>query len=592
MALGGLALPALGQDRDRDRPESILPPGFGQPAPPPATAEPAPRTPRPPAGPTLTPAPASPAIQPLHADPGSEPPLPTPTPTGTPTPVQLDPATAAYYEIPPFARRGTATLGPVRTGGFAPDAFGRADGQFVERLMRRLSAPLPSRWLSIALRRLLLSELDTPRNADGADFAAERSWLLLRMGESTGARALVQDVDAADYTPKLYQVALNAQLANGDVAGLCPLADRGAAVTGERGWTVAQAMCAGLRGEPAHAQTLIDGVRRRGVAGGIDLLLAQKVVGAGAAGREAITIEWTGVDTLTAWRFGLATATGVPVPDPLLAAVGPQVRYWQALAPAVAPPARIRAADAAAAQGVLSSAALVDLYAQVLDDDEADAPSRTAAGDLATAYTARDAEARVAAMKRLWGDGAAAPYGRLVLTARAAAGVPVRADEAAADRLVGSMLTAGLDRAAERWRSAAPRGGDAWAMLVLADPAGSTLSYGDLAGYAGTGDAARKQRLLFAGMAGLGRLTPADVERGAAALDVRIGAADSWTRALDRAAAAGQPGTVLLLSAIGMQCADWRGVPPAALYRIVGALHAVGLDGEARMIAAEAIARS
>jgi hypothetical protein len=41
-----------------------------------------------------------------------------------------------------------------------------------------------------------------------------------------------------------------------------------------------------------------------------------------------------------------------------------------------------------------------------------------------------------------------------------------------------------------------------------------------------------------------------------------------------------------------MQTSAWSGVPPESLYRIVSALRAVGLTGEARMIAAEAIARS
>jgi len=47
-----------------------------------------------------------------------------------------------------------------------------------------------------------------------------------------------------------------------------------------------------------------------------------------------------------------------------------------------------------------------------------------------------------------------------------------------------------------------------------------------------------------------------------------------------------------VLAAIGMQASGWKDIPPEALYRIVGALRAVGLDGEARMIAAEAIARA
>ena len=86
-------------------------------------------------------------------------------------------------------------------------------------------------------------------------------------------------------------------------------------------------------------------------------------------------------------------------------------------------------------------------------------------------------------------------------------------------------------------------------------------------------------------------MSASDVESAAQSLDVRIGAANAWTRALDRAAAEGQSGTVLLLAAVGMQTGDWAGVPPAALYRIIGALRAVGLTGEARMIAVEALTR-
>ena len=591
LALAGAALPVFAQDRGGDRPESILPPGFGDPQP---TATPTPRATA--TGTVGATGPSTAVVQPLPPEDGASP-TPSPSPSESPTPATLDPATIAFYDLPPFARHGTATLGPLRSGegGFAPDAFGRADGRYLEELMRRLAAPVPSRWLSIALRRLLLSELDTPRSVGGADFAAERAWLLLRMGESVAGRAVVQAVDPGDATPKLDDVAMNAMMASGDPAGLCPLAERAAAAR-QRGWVVAQAMCAGLGGSPAKAAALVKDARRRRVARGIDLLLAQKVVGAGAGGREAVTVEWPGVDALTAWRFGLATATGVAIPDELMATTGPQVRYWQALSPAVAAPARLPAAEAAAGQGVLSSAALVDLYAQLADDQDASQAIGAAAQDLQTAYMDRSADARQAAMRRLWGAdaaGAKLPYARLVLTARAAARLPARADQDDARLLIVSMLSAGLDRAAMRWRGVVPTDGDAWALLALADPdTVGQLPYRALANYAGSGDAARKQRLLFAGLAGLGRLSPDDIQRAAQALDVPLGAADSWTTALDRAVAAGQPGTVVLLSAIGMQAADWRGVPPAQLFHIVASLRAVGLTGEARMIAAEALARA
>jgi hypothetical protein len=165
------------------------------------------------------------------------------------------------------------------------------------------------------------------------------------------------------------------------------------------------------------------------------------------------------------------------------------------------------------------------------------------------------------------------------------------AETAEADTLVAAMLTAGLDRTAARWRGFVPAGSDAQAMLTLADPDGPGRA-ASLDDYAPSGPGAeRKKQLYFAGLAGLGRLSPAQVEESAASLDVRIGAANAWTRAVDRAARERQVGTVLLLAAVGMQTGDWAGVPPEHLYRIVAALRAIGLSGEARMIAAEAIAR-
>jgi hypothetical protein len=251
---------------------------------------------------------------------------------------------------------------------------------------------------------------------------------------------------------------------------------------------------------------------------------------------------------------------------------------------------RLPSAEAAAGQGVLSAAALIDLYGALDTANDTPAPIASSINDLRTAYVGGDMDARLTALRALWGTTPA--YPRLVLTARAAARLPVRTGIADAPQLVAAMLTAGLDRSAARWRAAVDEGGDAWAMIALADPdQGGRLSYRQLSSYAGRGDAALKQRLFFAGLAGLGRLSPDDIERAAAALDVTIGAENSWTRAIDRAAADGQKGTVILLAAIGMQTPQWRGVPPAMLYRIVSALRAVGLEGEARMIAAEALAR-
>ena len=74
-------------------------------------------------------------------------------------------------------------------------------------------------------------------------------------------------------------------------------------------------------------------------------------------------------------------------------------------------------------------------------------------------------------------------------------------------------------------------------------------------------------------------------------LGIPLGAQNNWTRALAQAAVGGQKGTVVLLASVGMQTRDWRGVPAAHLFHIVRALNRVGMEYEARMIAAEAIAR-
>nr|WP_240502012.1 hypothetical protein [Sphingomonas panacis] len=588
----GVGIPALGQSS----PQSILPPGFGEPAPAPSpratprAAAPVSaviRTPPSPLAPQLPDSNGAPPPEPLASA------APTPMPTGTPTPGVI--ANPVRYDMPSYARRWIGRVGPIdlAAGGLPATAFGTAPGRYVEALMRGLNLPIASRWLSIALRRALVSHVDTPPGINGADFAAERAWLLLRMGESVAGRAVVQSVDNQDYTPKLYEIAMQSALANGDPAELCPLAEGGYALGFERGWVLARAMCAGLAGLPGKAQPLIAAAGKNRVATGIDLLLAQKIAGSGARGRQAVTIEWDGVDRLTAWRYGLAMASATEIPTPLLDGASRNVMAWRAQSPLLAAHVRAPAAEIAAARGVFSSAALVDLYGAVAEEGDDSLPEAAIARDLQTAYSGGDIATRLAAIKSLWDapKSASARYARLVLTAGAAARVPVRAQGADADRLVASMLAAGHDVTAQKWRGAVATSSDAWAMLALADPEARRYAYSAVSNYAGTGDATLKRKMFFAGLAGLGRISPGDIEQGAQALDVRIGQENAWTRALARAATANQPGTVVLLAAVGMQTPAWSGVSPEALYHIIAALRAVGLEGEARMIAAEAIAR-
>jgi hypothetical protein len=264
------------------------------------------------------------------------------------------------------------------------------------------------------------------------------------------------------------------------------------------------------------------------------------------------------------------------------------MKYWQVLSPQIAPFKRARYAELAAAQGVLSSAALVDLYGLVEAGDDTNTPANAVANDLTNAYTASSRDGRLDALRGMWkGADASDPerYGRMVLTARASARVPVAASTEGSDDLVASMISAGMDGSALRWRNTVARGSLGWALTALADPTSNArYAAGDIGALSGS---AEKQKMFAAGLAGLGRLDASAAQSSG----VDVAAQNSWTRAIDRAATEGRPGEVLVLSAVGMQTTDWRGVSPHAVFHIVNALRVVGLGGWARMVAAEAVTR-
>ena len=83
--------------------------------------------------------------------------------------------------------------------------------------------------------------------------------------------------------------------------------------------------------------------------------LPKRLPGAGARGDQAVTIEWDGVDRLTAWRYGLATATGDGDSRRTVRGTRPEIRWPIGGRFRRARRARARRfAERAAARGVLS----------------------------------------------------------------------------------------------------------------------------------------------------------------------------------------------------------------------------------------------
>ncbi|RVT40160.1 hypothetical protein [Sphingobium algorifonticola] len=598
-AVAALTVPVIDAGLAQNAPESLLPPGFGDPPPPADT----PRTPAPAPAPTNVPAstPTAAAGAPgLSVDLA----MPADMADNAAAEVALSEeelaAQQAKYDLPDSARRSLDRVGPLtpETRGLAANAFGRQSGQYLASLMKASHAPFASRWTSILLRRALLSATNTPRDIDGADYVAERAWLLLRMGEADAARMLVQSVDPDRFTPRLYAIAMQTYLATADPAGLCPLSAGALRTSKEPGWQMSRAICASFAGDQGSASGALNQAQRQGIARGIDYRLAEKVVGAGFNARRSVKIEWDGVDNLTAWRFGLATAVNVPIPDDLWRTAGTHVRAWEARAPVLGPLRRWDGTQIAARLGVFSSAALVDFYSAAAADPDATDAARDRAEALATAHTGTTPGARIDAMRGIWQDADGAfDYTGLIAVARAAAGlplVPVAADDMV--RLIGAMLSAGYDRSAARWAGAVNGSDDdgaqdAWALLALGAPSPVVdLSRNRVSAYIDASDGMKGQMLL-AGLAGLNRLPAGEAASLAGDAGLSLAANTRWARAIGAAAQRGERGTVALLAAIGLQVPDWRRVPPAHLYHIVAALHRVGLDPEARMIAAEAITR-
>lgn len=585
-----VALPVLGQ-------ESLLPPGFDQPVPKAAPAPSPTPTPAPGAAPAPRPAPtaaprpvAAPAngitvatgdrlLPPQEGDAGEEEELQAPPPR---------------YDLPPGSRRLTTRVGPLSedNGGLAPDAFGNR-GRYAVALMDATREPLVSRWSAILLRRALMSGVDTPSTVNGADFVAARAWLLLRQGEAQSARMLVQSVDADKASSRLRGVAMQVFLANADPAGLCPYVPAEAG-RGNRSWDLVQAMCAAMVGESGTAGAILERVRRSGRISAIDVKLAEKVIGAGINSRRSATVLWDDVESLTPWRFGLATATGVAIPENLWRTATPAMRGWAVQAPMIPLEQRLPFAPEAAAKGILSARAYVDIVAMAADG-ESPADDVTDLGRaVRLAFVAAELADRVNSISSLMS--VESGYAGHVLAARPAARVgPVPLGEDQAFAMLGAMFAGGLDRNAVAWAPRVQVGTPAWGLLAVGSPRPLLgVDAGQVADFASADDSegSLRTRFLAASLIGLGRVDAGDAADLAEEHDLALNRETRWSRGIALAAERGEAGMVALLVAVGLQGRDWQSIPPSRLYHITAALRRVGLGAEARMIATEAVTRA
>ena len=587
----------------QDSPESLLPPGFEKPKAKPAA------TPGSGSGPVVQPIPGE--SNGSSSGPAKAPSAPRTLPNGqriptlkeleAMTPDQLDELLGLKpkFDMPAAARRSLKRVGVLdeSEGGFPAGSLGRQNPQLVQALLEGNKGRLVSRWGHILLRRALVSRMDAPAGMNPADFAGWRAGVLVRMGEGDLARALVQDVDAGNYTPPLTNAAIEAYAFTADITGICPVVIVQGGLRKDADWRVLRAICSSFQGDGAAGMAQLDRLGEEKAWPKVDLLLAQKYAGAVGKSRRAVKIEWDGVSGMTPWRYALSIAVGIEPPADLMKGAARRYALSAATAPMLGLESRANGADKAAAAGILSSAAMVDLYSQIYAQGDIKGDWANAAETLRNAYVGASPAEKMAAMRTLWDGGADAEsrYSRQVLTAYAAARMPVSGDFSGdVDDLIGAMLSAGLDQNALKWADQVNVGSVAWGMLALAAPQrAQPVDGGALNSFYSNdpSDEYRKSQFLLAGLAGLGHLDGDTAKSFADKLEIDLGRTTNWTRLIQQAADVNNRELVVLLAGIGMQGDSWARMTPLHLYHIVSALNRVGLSAEARMIAAEAIAR-
>ncbi|MBB3032683.1 hypothetical protein [Alteriqipengyuania lutimaris] len=503
------------------------------------------------------------------------------------------------FDIPPAQRRETSRVGILAEGegGLPAASLANQPESLVRAAISGTQGRLVSRWGHITLRRALASRLAPPANMSGAEFAGLRAQLLNRMGEFGAARALAQDVDIDAWNARLANAAVDAYIATGDIVGACPLAVLRGDYREDAQWRMVRSICDAYAGEASRARS--DLLRMRDSSGQgdfdlIDVLLAQRFAGAAGLGNSAVTIEWDEVEELTPWRYGLANALGISLPERLVDDAGPYYQRAAASLPSLPLALRLDGARRAAREGIFSSSALIDLYSQAYATSGNEGAIGTDAAQLRAAYVDPDPAARLAAIRSLWGDGAAIPHDRQVLTAYAAARIPAT-DQFVGDAapLIASMFTAGLDLDAARWRDVVDEGDAGWAMLAVGLPEWDEVSRNEIDDFRDNDGSAGQARtgLLVAGLAGLGRISSGTRNSWDRELDLGLSRETRWSAMIDRAAEVENAALVAFLMGLGIQGDDWNRMTPRHLYHIVSALHRSGMEAEARMIAAEAIAR-
>ncbi len=562
--------------------------------------------------------------------------MPLPHPLGGPTMLPVEPS-----EKPEAPKVDTgpapAKLGEIQVdylGQLNVDAAGalaKANGSLgtsmwrgtkrslAEELLPHLPVKADSPAMRDLMRRLLLSSA-TPPEGEGkpGSLVALRARLLAEMGDISGAASLIKAIPKRVRSSRLIKMQMDASLLAGDASGACTLASSQIRRWDDPYWQKVLVFCQFLAGDTKKAQLGISLLQEQGEDDAAFYRLAGMQAGAGALfPKEAEGGKLVpGIADLpdpTPLHIAMARTVGVALPVSVTDASRPLV--LQALAMDVAQPLEIRlkAGEKAEAMGALPTAALRDLYGD-LDDSVAAQESGGVWGQallfhaaLGQTAPAARAEAISAALLEAKKNSRYASAARILMPAIEGLAPAVNLVWLAPDMVRALLINGRLEQASAWYRlirdnaSFNQRSDMARRVLkplmrIAGSPQASDWKPRNLQDWwqaVEQREQARTQAaMVFTMLAAFNNVIPdsfwAPLAQGPESVFVTMPHAFVW-RSLETASRRGRLAETVLLSLISIGEKGPGSAYPAVLGRAVRSLRAVGLEAEARALAAEAV---
>ena len=511
------------------------------------------------------------------------------------------------------------TLG-LEDGGFGADLWEGSDRAQIESLLPHLPAATPSPAMHSLTRRLLLSTALVPEgDATAASFLGLRLERLAASGDAAAVADLLRVTPAGLEDPLAARVDADGRLLAGDNPGACSRIEAEVAAGQTHPyWLKGLAFCRAINGEIAAARLAADLLREIGETGDDTFF----TLIAALAGDEDARVDSL-IDPAPL-HLAMLRAARQDIPADAVPGAGPGILRAIAIAPNAELPVRLLAAEQAEAIGALDPAALAQIYASVIftPDELNNAISIATAGTNARGnallYQVGQIQtvpaARAEAMSAAWS--VARSNGGFLTAARvnheALLGFAPTAEFAwFADDAGLALLAAGEVQSARLWfdmasEVAAQNGPDAaqavldlWPLLQIADVERPIAWSPDIVqawwqGQLELPEARRQERanLMYTLFEALGyRIKSEDwlaLFEGPLTVSAYMPAPAVW-QGMKLAAAEGRVGETILYALLVLGETGPADANPVTLGAVIGALRQIGLEGDARAIALEAM---